>query len=97
MSILIRPIITEKTTRLQEELRKFTFEVSREASKPDIKAALIERYPEIEIEKVNTVIMPSKPKGRFTRGGYIDGRSKVWKKAIVTLKEGSEIDLFSEV
>jgi large subunit ribosomal protein L23 len=97
MSILIRPIITEKTTRLQEELRKFTFEVSREASKLDIKAALIERYPEIEIEKVNTVIMPSKPKGRFTRGGYIDGRSKVWKKAIVTLKEGSEIDLFSEV
>lgn len=97
MSALIKPIITEKTTQLQEELRKYTFEVDLNASKIDIKEAIEARYPEVEIEKVNTAIMPSKPKGRYTRSGYVDGRSKVWKKAIVTLKEGSEIDLFSEV
>jgi large subunit ribosomal protein L23 len=42
------------------------------------------------------MIMPSKPKGRYTQSGYIVGREKVWKKAIVTLKEG-EIDFFSEI
>jgi large subunit ribosomal protein L23 len=42
------------------------------------------------------MIMPSKPKGRYTQSGYVAGREKVWKKAIVTLKEG-EIDFFSEI
>ncbi len=93
--VLKKPLITEKLTRLQEE-GKYAFEVDKYASKPEIKQAVLDRYPHVKIKKINTMIMPSKPKGRFTPSGYVEGREKVWKKAIVTLKEG-EIDFFSEI
>lgn len=93
--VLKKPLITEKLTRLQAEV-KYAFKVDKYASKPEIKKAVQQRYPEVKVGKVNTMIMPSKPKGRFTQSGYIEGRAKVWKKAIVTLKEG-EIDFFSEI
>jgi len=96
MSILIRPVITEKLTRIQEETGKVTFEVAQKATKPEIKRAIEVAYPGVKVAKINTLIMPSKPKGRFTRGGYQDGRTKTWKKAIITVKEG-EIDFFTEI
>lgn len=95
MSILQKPLITEKLSKLQME-GKYAFKVKRDATKPQIKKAVKERYPDVTVGKVNTMVMPSKPKGQFTRAGYIEGRAKVWKKAIVTLKEG-EIDFFSEI
>ncbi|MEX0721043.1 MAG: 50S ribosomal protein L23 [Balneolaceae bacterium] len=96
MSIIIRPVITEKLSRLQEQAAKYTFEVAKEANKPEIKKAIEETYPGVEVGKVNTMIMPSKPKGRYTKGGYQGGRTKTWKKAIVTVKKG-EIDFFAEI
>lgn len=96
MSVLIRPLITEKLSRLQEQEGKVTFEVIKSASKPEIKSAVEAHYPEVKVSKVNTLIMPSKPKGRFTRSGFQAGRTSTWKKAIITLKEG-EIDFFSEI
>ncbi|WP_069133478.1 50S ribosomal protein L23 [Rhodohalobacter halophilus] len=96
MSVLIQPLITEKLTRLQEEHQQYAFEVARNATKPQIRKAVEEKYPEVKVKKVNTIIVPSKPKGRFTKSGFVSGRSKVWKKAIITLKEG-EIDFFSEI
>jgi large subunit ribosomal protein L23 len=96
MSILIQPLITEKLTRLQEQHQQYAFEVARTATKPQIRRAIEERYPEVKVARVNTIIVPSKPKGRFTKGGFVSGRSRVWKKAIITLKEG-EIDFFSEI
>ena len=93
--VLQKPLITEKLSLLQQE-GKYAFKVDKHATKPEIKKAVEERYPEVKVGKVNTMVMPSKPKGRFTRSGYVEGRSKVWKKAIVTLKEG-EIDFFSEI
>lgn len=96
MIVLEKPLITEKLTRLQDEHKQYAFKVATKATKPQIKRAVEERYPDVKVGRVNTMIVPSKPKGRFTKGGYVDGRSKVWKKAIVTLKEG-EIDLFSEI
>jgi len=93
--VLQKPLITEKLTRLQEE-GKYAFKVDKYASKAEIKRAVLDRYPNVKVGKVNTMIMPSKPKGRFTASGYVEGREKVWKKAIVTLKEG-EIDFFSEI
>ncbi|MFP8489401.1 50S ribosomal protein L23 [Gracilimonas sp. Q87] len=95
MSIIIKPVITEKLSRLQEE-NKYTFEVAKNANKPEIKKAVEDAYPGVKVAKVNTAIMPSKPKGRYTRSGYQGGRTKVWKKAIVTIKEG-EIDFFAEI
>jgi len=95
MSVIIKPVITEKLSRLQEE-GKYTFEVAMNANKPEIKKAVEAAYPGVKVAKVNTAIMPSKPKGRYTRSGYQGGRTKVWKKAIVTIKEG-EIDFFAEI
>ncbi len=95
MSVIIKPVITEKLSRLQEE-GKYTFEVAKNANKPEIKKAVEAAYPGVKVAKVNTAIMPSKPKGRYTRSGYQGGRTKVWKKAIVTIKEG-EIDFFAEI
>ena len=96
MSVLVQPLITEKLTRLQEEHQQYAFEVNRSATKPQIRRAIEEKYPEVKVARVNTMIMPSKPKGRYTKGGFVEGRSKVWKKAIITLKEG-EIDFFAEI
>ena len=96
MSVLIRPLITEKLSRLQEQEGKVTFEVIKSASKPEIKSAVEAHYPGVKVAKVNTLIMPSKPKGRFTRSGFQAGRTSTWKKAIITLKVG-EIDFFSEI
>jgi large subunit ribosomal protein L23 len=96
MSILIQPLITEKLTRLQEEHQQYAFEVLRSATKPEIKKAIENRYPDVKVARVNTMIVASKPKGRFTKSGFVNGRSRVWKKAIVSLKEG-EIDFFSEI
>lgn len=95
-SVLLRPVITEKLTRLQEESNKYTFEVAPRATKPEIKAAIEATFPGVKVAKVNTLIMPSKPKGRNTKSGFQIGRTKNWKKAIVTVKEG-EIDFFSEI
>lgn len=96
MSILIQPLITEKLTRLQEVHQQYAFEVAKNATKPQIKRAIEERYPDVKVSRINTMIVPSKPKGRFTKSGFVSGRSRIWKKAIITLKEG-EIDLFSEI
>jgi len=93
--ILKKPLITEKLTRLQAE-GKYAFKVDKYASKADIKRAVQDRYPDVKVGKINTMIMPSKPKGRYTQSGYVAGREKVWKKAIVTIEEG-EIDFFSEI
>lgn len=96
MSILIQPLITEKLTRIQETQQKYAFKVLKSATKPEIKRAVEEKYPDVKVSRINTMIVPSKPKGRHTRSGFIEGRNSVWKKAIVTLKEG-EIDFFSEI
>jgi large subunit ribosomal protein L23 len=96
-AVLVRPLVTEKCNKLQESLNQYSFEVIKSATKPQIKEAIEKMYPEVNVVRVNTLIVASKPKGRFTRGGYIDGRSKQWKKAIITLQKGQEIDLFEEV
>ena len=96
MSILVRPLITEKLSRIQDQEGKYTFEVHIGATKPEIKKAVEILYPGVKVAKVNTLIMPSKPKGRYTRSGFQGGRTKTYKKAIVSVKAGS-IDFFEEI
>ena len=96
MSILIRPLITEKLSRIQDQEGKYTFEVHIGATKPEIKKAVEILYPGVKVAKVNTLIMPSKPKGRYTRSGFQGGRTKTYKKAIVSVKEGT-IEFFEEI
>lgn len=83
--IIIRPLLTEKTTYLQR-LNKFTFEVAKDATKIEIQKA-IESLGRCRVEKVNTLVV--KGKVRRTRRGT--GRTPDWKKAVVTLREGEAL------
>jgi len=94
--ILIRPIITEKADRLSEKDGRYTFVVNKDANKIEIKKAVAETY-NVEVESVNTMIMPSKAKNRNSRRTAIRGRVSSYKKAVVTLVEGETINFFGEV
>jgi large subunit ribosomal protein L23 len=96
-NVIIRPLVTEKLTMLQEKQNRYTFEIDIKATKAEVKAAVEASFPDVNVIKVNTIIMPTKPKGRFTKSGYVSGRTSKRKKAIVTLKAGQEIDFFSEI
>ncbi len=86
--ILIRPLITEKNTNLME-LNKYTFEVHREATKPQIKRA-VETIFNVRVTKVHTMNV----RGKRRRRGQSVGYTRDWKKAIVTLAEGDRIEIF---
>lgn len=92
--VIRRPIVTEKSTIMQEELNQYVFEVAKSANKLQIKEALdiIFGIPADDILKVRTMVMPAK-RGRRGRKLYI--RSRQWKKAIVTLMPGRSIELFN--
>lgn len=94
--ILIKPVITEKADRLAEENGKYTFVVNRNANKIEIKKAVAELY-NVEVAKVNTMVMPGKAKVRNTRSSIIRGRTAAYKKAIVTLAEGETINFFGDI
>lgn len=89
--IILRPVITEKSTVQVDDLNQYVFEVAPEANKIQIKEA-VEVIFDVEVEKVRTMIQPAK---RGRRGKTWYRRTKEWKKAIVTLADGQEIDLFS--
>lgn len=86
--IIVRPLITEKNTILMEE-NKYTFEVLRDASKPEIKRA-VESIFNVSVAKVHTVNV----RGKLRRRGRETGYTRDWKKAIVTLAPGDRIELF---
>ena len=98
--ILIRPIFTEKMSRLEEE-RKYSFQVMVGTNKLEIKKA-VESMFDVSVKKVSTSNRSGKKKNMTGRSGgrtiRTNGRRSNWKKAIVTLKEGDVIDLLdSEV
>ena len=82
--IIIRPLITEKSMDGVAE-KRYTFEVQKTATKPEIAKAVEELFG-VEVKKVNTMNVKSKPK----RLGVHAGSTRSWKKAIVTLTEGSK-------
>ncbi len=89
--LIIKPIVTEKAT-LQLEDNKYVFDVRPQATKPEIKAA-IELLFDVKVTRVNTARMPRKKK----RVGRFMGFKAQVKRAIVTLKEGDNIQLFPDV
>ena len=94
--VLIRPVLSEKVNRQTEKFRRYTFVVDKRANKLEIKKAVEEFYG-IQVEDVNTLIMPSKAKSRNTKAGVVSGRKPSKKKAIVTVAEGETIDLYGNV
>lgn len=88
--VLVEPLITEKSNKLIEASNSYTFRVKKDATKPEIKAA-VESIFKVTVLKVRTVISPAKKK---TVGRY-QGMVSAFKKAIVTLKEGDKIAEFT--
>jgi large subunit ribosomal protein L23 len=86
--ILIKPIVTEKSTALMEE-RKYTFRVPLFATKIQIRQA-VEQIFKVKVQAVNTM----RYEGKMKRLGRTQGRRSDWKKAVVTLKPGETIELF---
>lgn len=96
MNILQRPIITEKMTRLGEKSGRYGFIVNPRANKIQIKKAVQDMYNVIVVD-VNTMNYTGKKKTRGTRGGFTSGKTAAFKKAIVTLKSGDNIDFYSSI
>lgn len=96
MEISIKPILTEKGTRLSEKLGRYTFAVSPDASKGQIKHLVEELYG-VKVVKVNTAVMRGKNKSRWTKTGLLRGKTERWKKAFVCVAEGQSIDFFSNI
>ncbi|MGI6784646.1 MAG: 50S ribosomal protein L23 [Aminivibrio sp.] len=86
--IIIRPIITEKSSRLME-MNKYTFEVHSSANKIQIRSAIEEIF-KVKVLSVHVLSMHGKPK----RMGVYQGKTRSWKKAIVSLAEGERIEFF---
>lgn len=97
MGIIIKPILTEKQTLITENRpNRFGFRVTPDANKLEIKKAVEGMY-KVSVESVNTMYYSGKRKSRYTRSGVINGKQPAYKKAIVTLKEGDEIDFFTNI
>lgn len=93
-NILIKPIITEKATRLSDKKGHYVFMVNKDANKIEITAAVEKRYG-VNVASCNTLIMPAKAKSRNTKTAVVRGRKSAYKKAIVTLAPGESIEIIS--
>jgi len=87
--IIIRPLITEKVSELQETERKVAFVVNPDANKIEIKRAVEKRF-NVKVEKVATANFM----GKVKKMGRFEGRRPGFKKAVVTLREGFKIEFF---
>ena len=88
-NIIVRPLITEKVSELQETERKVAFIVNPDANKIEIKRAVEKRF-NVKVEKVATANFM----GKVKKMGRFEGRRPGFKKAVVTLREGFKIEFF---
>lgn len=87
LTVILAPHVSEKSTVTAETANTVVFKVAKDATKPQIKAA-VEQLFEVEVDSVRTVNV----KGKTKRTGMRFGKRSDWKKAYVTLKEGADID-----
>ena len=96
MSILIKPVITEKATADSELNNRFTFVVSNKANKIQIREAVESAYG-VSVTDVRTINVRPDRKTRYTKSGMITGKTSAYKKAVVQVAEGETIDLYSNL
>lgn len=96
MSVILKPIITEKMSQVTEKLNRYGFLVDKRANKLEIKKAVKEIYG-VEVESVNTMMYAGKNKTRYNKTGFITGNEGAFKKAIITLAKGETIDFYSNI
>lgn len=94
MSVVLRPIISEKANIAIEELNQYSFYVKPTANKVQIKKDLESMY-NVSIESVSTSIMRPTVKTKYTKTGVQTAKSNKMKKAVVKLKEGDSIDIYA--
>jgi large subunit ribosomal protein L23 len=87
MQVILAPVISEKATLVADKHEQVTFRVARDASKPEIKAA-VELLFKVQVDDVKVANI----KGKAKRFGRFSGRRDNWKKAYVCLKPGQEIN-----
>jgi len=90
--IVVRPVVTERSTEMIEDLGAYTFIVARDANKIEIRRAIEELF-NVEVASVRTANYP----GKWRRAGRTMGRRPGYKKAIVKLAEGEQIDVYEGV
>ena len=95
MSVIVKPIITEKMSNLEEKLGRYGFIVENSANKVQIKKDVEATYG-VTVESVNTMRYAGKAK-RNRKSWTMDGRTPSYKKAIVTVKEGEVIDIYGNI
>ncbi len=96
MNILIKPIITEKMTNDSELNNRYGFVVDKNANKVEIKKAVEGTYG-VSVEAVRTMNYPVKRTTKFTKTGVVSGKKGAYKKAIVQIAEGDNIDFYSNI
>ncbi len=96
MSILIKPIITEKMTNDSELFNRYGFVVNKKSNKVEIKKAVESTYG-VSVESVKTMNYPVKRSTKFTKSGVVSGMKGAYKKAIVQLAEGDNIDFYNNI
>ena len=89
--IILAPVVSEKSNRCAEKHNQAVFKVLRDAKKPEIQEA-VEKLFDVKVVSVSTLNV----KGKSKRVGQMMGKRSDWKKAYVTLAEGSEIELLSQ-
>ena len=95
-NIQIIPVVTEKANAITEKSNRYTFKVSPEANKYQIKDA-VEKLYDVKVVGVSTMNYSGKNKQRYTKSGVIKGKTVAFKRAIVTLAEGQTIDFYSNL
>ncbi len=94
--ILVRPLITEKNTMLQESLNQYSFEVGVDCNKIEITNAVEKKF-NVKVTKVRTIVSKGKKKSQMTKKGRFEGYRANRKKAIVTLHKDNKIDFLGNV
>lgn len=94
--ILIKPLITEKLTAAAEKNNSYGFMVAKGANKVEIKKAVEKEY-NVKVNEVRTINVDGKKKNRYTKTGFVTGRTNGYKKAIVQLVDGDTIDFYDNI
>lgn len=95
-NVIIKPIVTEKSTKSSEKLGRYAFRVEKTANKLEVKKSVEATY-NVQVESVNTTTTVGKKKVRQTKQGMAVGMKPSYKKAYVTLKKGEVIDFYGSV
>ena len=95
-TIQIIPIVSEKANAISQKGNRFTFKVSPDANKFQIKDA-VEKLYDVKVTGISTMNYDGKRKQRYSKSGILRGKVAAFKKAVVTIAEGQTIDFYSNI